>query len=425
MTEIWWEQVREQCPHLQKVDLLVGLLTFNQAANVEAVTRVVLTGLQKSFPNSSLLLVNVDVGSQDGTPEIIKRTVGSLVPLAMLQQPADDGRMNPFAVNRMSYSGMPGREAAFRCLFAMTERLQATACVVIDANVRSVAPEWIPLLGQVVLEKSADYVAPMFRRPRYEGSLTNSLIAPLTRALYGQRVACQTGGGYGFSRRMASLYLQERVWEGDGARFAIDSWLTTVAVAEGCQIWQAFLGAKIEDVKATGADVAGVLAQAVGATFHCMERYEDRWESLSGSTVVPEVGQPMQGGTESHTIKVERMLNGFRQGLRDLLPIWEIILAPDTLAGILPLGLSQEDDFEFPLPLWVQTVYDFAIAYHEKLIHREHLLRSLTPLYLGRTASLVLETKDAGHAEVERTIEQGCQIFESMKAYLVERWRFQ
>jgi hypothetical protein len=111
--------------------------------------------------------------------------------------------------------------------------------------------------------------------------------------------------------------------------------------------------------------------------------------------------------------------------LRDLLPIWEIILAPDTLAGILPLGLSQEDDFTFPLPLWVQTVYDFAIAYHEKLIHREHLLRSLTPLYLGRTASLVLETKDGGHAEVERTIEQGCQIFESMKPYLIERWRFQ
>jgi len=425
MGETGWEQVREQCPHLHKVDILVGLPTFNQAANAESLAKTLLAGLQASFPNHSPLIVNIDVGSQDGTSDIIKRTVGNAVPLALIQQLPDDGRMSPFAVNRMAYSGMPGREAAFRSLFSITEHLQATACVIIDANVRSVTPEWISLLGQAVLEQGADYVAPIFRRQRYEGSLTNGLIAPLTRALYGKRVVCQTGGGYGFSRRMAHLYLQEDVWEGDGARFAIDSWLTTIAAAKGCQIWQAFLGAKIEDVKATGVDVAGVLAQAVGATFHYMERYEDRWEKLSGSSVVPEVGQPMQTGFDSHTVKVERMMNGFRQGLRDLLPIWEIILAPDTLAGILPLGLSQEEDFSFPLPLWVQTVYDFAIAYHEKLIHREHLLRSLTPLYLGRTASLILETQNASHAEMERAIEQGCQIFENMKSYLVERWRFQ
>jgi len=118
------------------------------------------------------------------------------------------------------------------------------------------------------------------------------------------------------------------------------------------------------------------------------------------------------------------MVKGFRQGLRDLLPIWEIILHPETLAGVLTLGLGDEDDFRFPLSLWVQTVYDFALAYHEKVIHREHLLKSLTPLYLGRTASLVLETKDGGPDAVERAIEQGCRTFELMKPYLVERWRF-
>lgn len=425
MSETAWDQVREQCPHVDKVDLLVGLPTFNQATTAETVTKSILAGLKESFPTLSLLVVNVDVGSQDGTSEIIKRTVGNLVPFALVQPLTEDMRVNPFAVNRLSYSGMPGREEAFHSLFAITERLEARACVVIDASVRSVTSDWMTLLGQVVLEKGADYVAPLFQRRRYEGSLTNSLIAPLTRALYGKRVACQTGGGYGFSGKLASLYLQKDVWTGESARFGIDSWLTTVAAAEGCQIFQAFLGAKTQDGKATGADVAGVLAQAVGATFHYMERYEDVWESVSGSTGVPEVGQRAQREAESQAINVERMVTGFRQGLRDLLPIWEIILAPDTLAGILPLGLSQEDDFCFPLPLWVQTVYDFAIAYHERLIHREHLLKSLTPLYLGRTASLVLETKDGGYDEVERAIEQGCQIFESMKPYLAERWRFQ
>jgi len=106
-----------------------------------------------------------------------------------------------------------------------------------------------------------------------------------------------------------------------------------------------------------------------------MERYQDVWEKQSGSTAVPEIGQTTEGEVESAPIKVERMVKGFRQGLRDLLPIWEIILAPETLAGVLALGLREDEDFNFPLSLWVQTVYDFAVAYHEKVIHREHLLK--------------------------------------------------
>jgi len=426
MGETVWEQVQQQCPDVHKVDLVVALPSFNQSATIESVINTILGGLKGSMAHASVLMVNVDVGSEDGTPEIVKRTVGSLLPLALVQPLTEGMPANPFALNRLSYSGMPAREEAFRSFFAITERLQAKACVVIDANVRSVTAAWVDLLAQPVLEKGADYVAPVFRRQRYEGSLTNNLIAPLTRSLYGKRVACQIGGGYGFSGRLASFYLEkEFLWEKDAARFAIDSWLTTVAVAEGYQVWQARLGAKMQDTKASAVDVSMMLAQAVGASYHYMERYQDVWEKQSGSSEVPEIGPPIEVEVESASINVERMVKGFRQGLRDLLPLWEIILAPETLAGVLTLGLRDDEDFRFPLSLWVQTVYDSAVAYHEKVIHREHLLKSLTPLYLGRTASLVLETKGGGPEEVQQTMEQGCQTFEAMKPYLVERWRFQ
>lgn len=426
MGETVWEQVQQQCPDVHKVDLVVALPSFNQSSTIESVIQTILEGLKGSMAHASVLMVNVDVGSEDGTPEIVKRAVGNLLPLAQVQPLTEGMPANPFALNRLSYSGMPAREEAFRSFFAITERMQAKACVVIDANVRSVTAAWVDLLAQPVLEKGADYVAPVFRRQRYEGSLTNNLIAPLTRSLYGKRVACQIGGGYGFSGRLASFYLQKPfLWEGDAARFAIDSWLTTVAVAEGYQVWQARLGAKMPDTKASAVDVSMSLAQAVGASYYYMERYQDVWEKQSGSSEVPEIGPPIEVEVESVPIKVERMIKGFRQGLRDLLPLWEIILAPETLAGVLTLGLRDDEDFRFPLSLWVQTVYDSAVAYHEKVIHREHLLRSLTPLYLGRIASLVLETKGSGPEEVQQTMEQGCQTFEAMKPYLVERWRFQ
>ena len=426
MEDVVWKAVQEQCPDAHQVDLLIALPSFNYASTIGSVLKAILAGLNASFTDASILIVNADVGSQDGTPEIVKQTVGDLFPVALIQPLGEGSSASPFALNRLSYSGMPGREEAFRSFFVLTQRLQAKACVVIDANVRSVTAEWMALLVKPVLESGADYVAPVFRRPRYEGSLTNNLIAPLTRSLYGKRVGCQVGGGYGFSQRMASALFQKQfLWQGEAARFAIDSWLTTVAVAEGFQVWQARLGAKVQDHKAGAADVATSLVQAVGASYHYMEHYQDVWEKPTGSSPVPEIGKPTEPEVESAPIHVERMMKGFRQGLRDLLPIWEVILAPETLAGVLALGLKDDEDFRFPLALWVQTVYDFAVAYHEKVIHREHLLRSLMPLYLGRTASVVLETRGGGPEMVQHTVEQGCQTFEAMKPYLVDRWRFQ
>jgi len=426
MEDSVWKAVQEQCPDVHQVDLLIALPSFNHASTIGSVLTALLTELKGSFADASVLIINADVGSQDGTPEIVKQTVGSLFPLSLIQPLGEGTSASPFALNRLSYSGMPGREEAFRSFFALTECLQAKACVVIDASLRSVTSEWISLLAKPVMEKGADYVAPVFRRPPYEGSLTNNLIAPLTRSLYGKQVVCQVGGGYGFSQHLASFLLQKQfLWEADVARFAIDSWLTTVAVAEGYHVWQARLGARIQDNKAGAPDVSTSLAQAVGASYLFMEHYQDVWEKQTGSSTVPEIGAPVDGELESAPIQVERMTKGFRQGLRDLLPIWEVILAPETLAGVLALGLRDDDDFRFPLALWVQTVYDFAVAYHEKVIHREHLLRSLVPLYLGRTASVVLETRGGGPQAVQQTVDQGCQTFEAMKPYLVDRWRFQ
>jgi hypothetical protein len=53
---------------------------------------------------------------------------------------------------------------------------------------------------------------------------------------------------------------------------------------------------------------------------------------------------------------------------------------------------------------------------------REHLLRSFTPLYLGRVASFVLEYQSQAHSEVEDRIEHLCRVFELRKSYLVRRW---
>ena len=424
MTKTVLRQVRQQLGDIEKVEVLVGIPTFNNAATVGAVVNAVKVGIRKVCPQASVLVVNSDAGSQDGTPEIIIHTIGSDLSAVCIQHLEGGVFPGPIDLQALSESGVPGREHAFRAFFTIAEALQAKACVVIDANLRSFTSDWMEVLLYPVLEKGVDYVAPLFCRARYEGSVTNCIIYPLNRALYGKQIRYQSGGGYGFSGKLSSLYLARNVWEGVGARYGIDSWLTTVAVAEGCEVSQSFLGTRVQDIKLTGVELSVVLAQAVGGLFYLMETYQDVWEGKAGSVPIPQFGFPYESGPVGGAINVERMVRGFRQGLRDLLPIWEIILAPETLAGILALGVVEAEEFRFPEALWVQTIYDFALAYHEKALHREHLLKSLTPLYLGQTASLVLRTRDGPPDDVERAVEALCKMFESMKPYLTQRWRF-
>jgi hypothetical protein len=424
MMETARREVRNQLGGAAVPEILVGIPTFNNARTMGTVMGAVKTGLSKAFPRVPTLVVNADAGSQDGTPEMIRQAAAADLPTALIQHMTGHFPQ-PLSLHELSESGVPGRERAFQAFFALADEFQVKACVVLDANVHSMTAEWIEALLQPVLEKEADYVAPLFRRPRYEGSLTNSLIYPLSRALYGRRMRYHSGGGYGFSGKLARLYLARDVWEGEAARFGVDTWLTTVAIAEGCKLHQAYLGAKLQEAHATRNDLGSVLAQAVGSIFHFMQQYQDAWEGIRGSTPVPMSGLSSEVGTETVAVNVERMVRGFRQGLADLLPIWEIILAPETLAGVLSLGLADADEFRFPPGLWVQAVYDFASAYHERVLHREHLLKSLAPLYLGRTASFVLETRDGAPEDVEQAIETLCQTFEGMKPYLTQRWRFQ
>ena len=55
---------------------------------------------------------------------------------------------------------------------------------------------------------------------------------------------------------------------------------------------------------------------------------------------------------------------------------------------------------------------------------REHLLRSLTPLYSGWLASFARQMQGADATAVDERIERLCLAFETEKRYLISRWRW-
>jgi hypothetical protein len=398
-------------------DVVVGLVTLNNVGTIEQVVKSIIEGLQRFFSGASAMIVNYDGGSQDGTPEIVERLAAGQVGVRTVPRAA--GHYASLGTN----SGLTGRAEDIRRLCETAQSLQAKVCLIVEGNLRSLSPQWIELLGRPVHQDGMDFVVPLFRRHRYEGTLVSNLLYPLMRTLYGKRLRYPSGGGYGLSGRFARELVKNPFWSEDAARISFDGWLTTVALAEGYQVCHAFLGVKEQDSKVGAPDLADVLAAAVGAIFHSMENYEPAWEKVGASVDVPLYGV-MEYAPLTGPVNIARMVSGVRQGVRDLLPLWEVILSPETLGQILTLGIQESDEFHFPENLWVQVVYEFALAYHDQVLHREHLLKSLTPLYLGQTASFVLDTQRGGAEQVEATVESLCRRFEAMKPYLTDRWRW-
>jgi hypothetical protein len=400
-----------------EVDILIGIPSFNNARTIGHVVRAVMAGLAKYFSNRRAVLVNSDGGSSDGTPDVVSRAVVDYGAMLI------SDRQSLLQKIITPYQGIPGKGSAFRTIFEIARRLNAKACAVVDSDLRSITPEWIELLIGPVLDHGYDYVAPYYLRHKYDGTITNSIVYPLTRALYGQRIRQPIGGDFGFSGSLAQYYADKHVWESEVARFGIDIWMTTEAIASGARVCQSFLGAKIHDPKDPAADLSGMLVQVVGAVFALMEEHQSVWRDLAGSNQVSLFGFQYGVGVEPVHVNVDRMVANFRQGLVDLESIWMQMLTPETMDGLQALKDCPLQAFTIPDDLWTHVIYDAAVASQRQVLPKEHLLKAMTSLYLGRTASFVLETQALTSVEAEDRIEALCRSFERYKPYLIQRWQ--
>ncbi|MBI4466279.1 MAG: glycosyltransferase [Acidobacteria bacterium] len=408
---------RQAVDKVGEADVVVGIPSYNNARTIGHVVRAVSAGLARHFSDLHCVIINSDGGSADGTPQAVLEAQVEADKLLLVRHP-----LHP--VHRIStpYHGLPGKGSAFRTIFQAAKNLHAKACAVVDADLRSITPDWVELLVRPVLQQGFDYVAPYYRRHKYDGTITNSIVYPLTRALYATRVRQPIGGEFGLSAGLTERLLSKKVWETDVARYGVDIWMTTTALAEGFRVCQVYLGAKLHDPKDPGSDLTAMLVQVVGSLFSLMEEYEKRWKAVRGSVPAPLYGFPYAVGLEPVRVNPERMLSAFQEGCRDLEPVYASFLRPDLQAELKRLANGQPAELRLDDMLWVQLVFDFAAAFHRRTLDRKHLLESLTPLYLGWVASFVLRTQEASDDEAEQQIERLCRAYEQLKQTLVDRW---
>lgn len=408
--------VEKKLHEIGKADVVIGIPSFNNASTIGHVIRAASAGLAKYFTDQRCVLINSDGGSTDGTPDAAMN--------AQMDYQTILVRYPVYPIHRIvtPYHGIPGKGSAFRTIFEIANNLGARACAVLDSDLRSITPEWVELLIRPVLSGDYDYVAPFYLRHKFDGTITNSIVYPVTRALYGKRIRQPIGGDFGFSGELARLYLSKDVWNSDVARFGIDIWMTTTAICEGFRLCEAFLGAKIHNPKDPGSDLSSMMMQVVGSLFDLMEVYQNHWSGTERSDPVPRFGFEFEAATDPVNVDVERMVIHFRQGLRDLESVWSQLIIADNMNWLRSVAADTSSTFHLPDELWVKIIYDLAASYHKRIMSPEHIIRSMTPLYMGRVASFVSENMTASAAEVEARIEDLCLRFEELKEYLIQRW---
>jgi hypothetical protein len=408
--------VEAKVREIRSADILVGIPSFNNARTIGHVVRAVVAGIARHFPDARSVLVNSDGGSTDRTREIVERTeVGDLTEILVDAVPQSTARIVT------PYHGLPGKGSALRTIFRIAAELDAKACCVVDSDLRSITPEWVELLLTPITRHGYEFVAPLYARHRYDGTITNTIVYPLTRALYGSRVRQPIGGDFGFTGSLAGRFLEFDEWEGPVSRYGIDIFMTTTALAEGRRVCQSFLGAKIHDAKDPGADLQPMMTQVVSTLFGLMERYVDRWWHVSGSEPTRVFGFPYTVGLEPVPIRLERLMSLFRQAVAELTPVWESFLSQDALAAIHAAAAGTGpprlgDD------AWVDIMFDAAAGWRHQRLGREDMIRAIVPLYLGKVASFVAETRDGSAEDAEERLERLAEAFETGKDRLRSKW---
>lgn len=414
------EKTQARLKQIGGADIIIGIPSYNNADSINRVIKASELGLAKYFPQRKSVIVISEGGSVENT----QRAVDILQDKQYFDNAFISRPANETEIIVTKYLGASGKGTAIKAIFEAGKMLGVKAGCMLDADLRSISPEWIELLIAPVILKDFGFVTPYYARHKYDGTITNMIAYPLTWSLYGRRVRQPIGGDFGFSLELIECLLSKNVWETDIARFGIDIWMTTVAICDDFKICQSFLGAKIHDEKDPGKDLSPMFKQVVGTIFSLMEIYQDKWMRVKGSRPTAIFGFEAEVSPKPLYVDVENMINKFKESAPQYLPVWEKVLEPENFNKIQEVAKADVEYFEMPIELWIKSLYDFAFAYGNMIdgLKPDEVIEALVPIYYAKTASFVTKTQNLDSHQAEEVINQQCNAFEKLKSYLTNRW---
>lgn len=381
-------------------DIIIGIPSLNEADTIAFVAEQLAIGLKKYFSNYSSVIINADNNSKDGTKD------------AFLN--ADTGNIPKRYIS--TGENIVGKGNNMRNLFMEVERLKAKAVIVVDADLKSVTPEWTKSLVTPILE-GHDYITPLYSRNEYDGTITNHVIYPLIYGLFKSNIRQPIGGDFAFSPKMAKYWL-DMEWGKDTRQYGIDIFMTSSALLNGFKLGQVVLGSKVH--KPSAPKLGPMFTQVVTTIFSNISQFKDTWMNKQNNKECSVIGNIKYDEPQELPVDYKSIRKAGFDGFAGMDSVISTILTSSNYEIVKKMYLAGK--WKIGPGLWTKIIYDFIFAY-EMFENKEEVVEALKPLYFARAASFFKQTMDMSHKESENEIVKQAGQFQKTRGYLINKFK--
>ncbi len=394
--------IREHCKAAKPMDIVVGVLCKDVETTVLNVLNVINEGLYRYFPNYNKAIVVCEGNSSDRTNEAIS-----------LFQPYNT--IEKFSTNDITTGG---KGAGVMTVLEIAHELEAKCTVLMDGDLLSIKPGWVQTISNPIIYGRADLTVPYYIRDKYDGVITNNLVYPFTRALYGIDIRQPIAGEFAMSRNLYEILRNHPAFPPD---FGVDIFIVTVAAAEGMIVKESLFSLKIHESTTRYLEpekfLVPMFRKVTGTMFSLAQHYENLWRSqecVRGKSYHRECFSqkpiPVKIDLEKSKKSFIKEYHGSRDKIARFIPD-EVLHDLDTII---------QSDGLFDSELWAEIVFNFAAAFKRNNSEGELyvLLDALKTLWIGRFVSYADETRDMDINGAEKVIQKQAEVFEDKIDYL-------
>lgn len=400
------EDTREYIETLQPADVVIGITSYRNARTIGPVARCAAQAVLQQDSSTRLVLVNVDANSSDGTSNAFMRA----------RIPAEVERFST------GYVGLTGAGSATRAVFEVAARLEARACLVLDAAMSSVRPHDIQAMLAPIIDGRAHLVLPMHQWSYADASLEDLIVYPMVRLMYGRDARRPLPGGWALSGRLALAYAEQDVWETDAARSGIDIWLLVMALASDIPIVQ------VPSCRKSLSLVFGTTAyeqrftHTISTLLRHLGSHQRVWRSVVSTSPLDTDG-PEPPVLTPENRPTEDFWRGLRQGFRTWRRLLRRIVLPEHYSAFAALVQAEgPESLEFDPGLWARMVMDFGVCFNKAELDPDKVAASLAVPYYARSLAHWNQLDREGIEAYEDLIQEQALAFERERDYLTDRW---
>ncbi len=386
---------------LQDIEFIVGIPSYKEANSIAHVVNVIDAGISKYYGKLKSVIVNVDNNSEDDTKGAFFSTP-TQTPKHYITTP----------------KGVRGKGNNFLNLFKFAAKYPKTlkGVVVVDADLRSITPEWIKHLGNPVL-KGYDYVLPRYARHQFDGTITNHICYPLLYSLLGVDVRQPIGGEFGFSPALMNYWLKKD-WNVNIRNYGIDIFMTLHAILGNFKMCETGLGTKIHNASAP--KLGPMFTQVVSTLFDIILTKKTCWvgTTLSRPKAKRRFGLRNLGAPQILKIDIRDLKEQLRDEYGRRRKLMKKCLNEYTLTSLETM--VEQDYYDIDILMWTQIIYQLLYTYQNGTAKvKKDVVETLKPLYFARSVTFDYVTWRYDPIYVEEALMSQAKAFASQKPYFL------